>query len=162
VATMVGKEKDAIKMIKDLVELDYDAIEAYEAAIARLDDAPIRARMSEFMEDHRRHVVELSQILIDLGETPPLQGDAKKILTKGKVVLAGLIGDRAILTAMKTNEDDTNTAYDRAAGRGDMPASAQGVIARGLADERKHRAYIETQLAAFEAGAARTSSSSII
>ena len=38
----------------------------------------------------------------------------KAILTQGKVVLADMFGDSAILKAMKTNEDDTVTAYDRA------------------------------------------------
>lgn len=38
------------------------------------------------------------------------------VLTKGKVVLGGPMGDKAVLQAMKTNEDDTNTAYERALG----------------------------------------------
>jgi hypothetical protein len=45
-----------------------------------------------------------------MGRTPPKEGDMKALLTKGKVVIAGLMGDAAILQAMRTNEADTNTA----------------------------------------------------
>ena len=44
----------------------------------------------------------------------PSEGDSKQMLTTGKVALASLMGDGAILAAMKTNEDDTVTAYERA------------------------------------------------
>jgi hypothetical protein len=52
--------------------------------------------------------------LSGMGRNPPKEGDMKSILTKGKVVMAGLIGDKAIFEAMRMNEADTNTAYERA------------------------------------------------
>jgi hypothetical protein len=58
------------------------------------------------------------------------------------------MGDKAILVAMKTNEDDTNTAYERAVNHEGRHASAEEVLRRGLADERRHRAWIDETLAA--------------
>lgn len=145
-ATMVGKEKDLVKLLKDLVELDYDAIEAYRAAIDRIDDDRDKAPLRRFLEDHERHISELTVLVRGMGEEPPQGADIKAVLTKGKVVLGGLIGDRAILLAMKTNEDDTNKAYERAAARSDLPAHIRDVIDRNLADERRHRAWIEARL----------------
>jgi hypothetical protein len=75
----------------------YDAADAYQAAIDRLKDSRCRARLTEFKSDHLRHVEELSQILSRMGRTPPSGGDMKSILTSGKVVMAGLMGDEAIL-----------------------------------------------------------------
>jgi hypothetical protein len=60
-----------------------------------------------------RHITELGDILSSMGRTPLKEGDMKALLTKGKVVIAGLMGDAAILQAMRTNEADTNTAYER-------------------------------------------------
>jgi uncharacterized protein (TIGR02284 family) len=157
VATMVGKENKVSSLLNDLIELDYDAIEAYEAAIERLKDVNIRAQMERFCEDHRRHVMTLSPILSDMGMTPPLQGDIKRVLTKGKVVLGALMGDKAILMAMKTNEDDTNTAYDRAVGRSDLTVQLREILSRHLADERRHRAWIEAQLGAMRVEGVRDS-----
>ena len=147
-ATTIGNETNPIDLFNNLIQLDYDAIAAYEAAIDRLDNAEDKAKLTEFMADHQRHTQDLAGLVSSLGGTPSTEGDMKAMLTKGKVVLADLMGDKAILKAMKTNEDDTNTAYGRAAGRTDLPAGALPVIERNLEDESRHRAWIEQRIAA--------------
>lgn len=146
-ATTVGTETRLIDMLNDLIALDYDAIDAYQAAITRLDNASDRARMTEMLGDHQRHTENLSAIVRELGGTPSRSSDMKSLLTKGKVVLADLMGDKAVLQAMKTNEDDTNTAYDRAAHRDDAPVHVREILRRNLEDERRHRAWIESRIA---------------
>jgi len=76
----------------------------------------------------------------------------KALLTKGKVVIAGLMGDEAILQAMRTNEADTNTAYERAVNFKGLQANTRDVLQRGLEDERRHCEWI----LAVEAGLTRT------
>ncbi len=147
-ATLVGKEKDPIKLLHDLCELDHDAVEAYEAAIARMDDDGYKQSLRSFCNDHRRHIDELNACIQRLGGEPVLGGDFKRVLTKGKVVLAGLAGDKAILVAMKTNEDDTNTAYERAVQHAGFDQKVMDVLTRGLSDERRHRAWIERTISA--------------
>lgn len=146
--TMVGTEADFINLLGDLASLDYDAIAAYDSAISRIDNPQFKQQLQQFREDHQRHTVELGTIISQLGGTPPSGAGAKSMLTKGKVVLGGLMGDKAILVAMKTNEDDTNTAYERAVNHENRIASAEEVLRRGLADERRHRAWIEETIAA--------------
>ena len=146
-ATMVGNESDFAEMLNNLIELDFDAIEAYKAAIDRLDDVAIKDQMRQFMGDHERHTQELSGIVRDLGSTPPTEGDFKAWLTKGKVVIGTLTGDSGILRAMKSNEDDTNTAYERAVAREEASPQVREVLQRNLEDERRHRSWIETRLA---------------
>ena len=141
-ATRIGKESDAVKMLCDLIELDFDAAQAYQAAIDRLVDAEGIAHLQVFREDHLRHTRDLSEIVRDLGSTPPTEGDVKAVLTKGKVVIAGLAGDIAVLRAMKSNEDDTNTAYERAVARDDLTADVIDVLQNNLDDERRHRNWI--------------------
>ena len=63
----------------------------------------------------------------------------KALLTKGKVVIAGLMGDEAILQATRTNEADTNTAYERAVKLSGLPSNTRDVLQRGLEDERSLR-----------------------
>lgn len=53
---------------------------------------------------------------------------------------------------MKSNEDDTNTAYNRADRHGGKTPAAAEFLARNLEDERRHRAWIEEALARKEAG----------
>ena len=143
-ATSVGKEDDKLEMLQHLIKLDHAAAEAYEAAIERLDDASYRTQLAEFQRDHERHIRELSPIVRAMGGEVPDGGGAKEMLAEGKIALSALMGDRKILKAMKSNENDTNTAYERVLDR--CPVEARDVIERGLADERRHRDWILAQL----------------
>jgi rubrerythrin len=150
---MVGLHGDLNTVLRHLVALDYDAIEAYRAAIERLSDTEAKSALTEFMRDHERHIEEVGALIRKMGRDPPKGPDAKRVLTQGKVVIAGLFGDRPILMAMKTNEDDTNKAYERAAERSDLTLEAQLLLRRSLEDERRHRAWIEQRLAQQRASA---------
>jgi uncharacterized protein (TIGR02284 family) len=144
-ATTVGTESTLEDLLKDLIMLDYDAADAYQAATDRLENVRFK-QLTQFKGDHLRHIDELGQILSGMGRTVPKEGDMKSILAKGKVVIAGLIGDRAILEAMRTNEADTNTAYERAVNHDDVSSTARSVLQHGLQDERRHCEWIlETQ-----------------
>lgn len=139
--------QNIISELDDLIALDHDAIAAYDAAIERLDDVSIARRFEEFKQDHERHVRDLSGAVSTLGGTPRRGGDLKKFLTKGKVVLAGLGSDKQILQAMKSNEDTTVSKYDAAVRECTMAAPAiREMLARGLEDERRHRAWIEERI----------------
>lgn len=137
--------KQIISDLSDLIKLDYDAIAAYQAAIERLDNAEYKTNLAEFMGDHERHIEELSKVVRSEGGTPPDEGGALKILTKGKVVIAGLVGDEAILKAMRANEEVTNTKYEEAVGTG-YAEPIQAILRQGLADERRHKDWIAATL----------------
>lgn len=144
--TTVGTEDRLEDLLTDLVYLDHDAVAAYEAAIERLQDPSYRAALEEFRGDHVRHITDLGAILRSMGCEVPQQGDMKSLLTQGKVMIGGLMGDRAILEAMRTNEDDTNTAYQRAVQHRDVPAQTLQALERAREDERRHCAWILEQL----------------
>lgn len=143
--TLVGTQTDFADVLKDLVELDYDAVEAYQAAINRINNHTYKLKLAEFKADHERHIKELTDVLINHGERLP-KGPSigKQWLTKGKVVIATLMGDDAILLAMKSNEGDTNTAYERVNSREDKWPDSRDIIKRGLDDERRHKAWLES------------------
>jgi hypothetical protein len=94
-ATTVGTESTLGDLLDDLIELDYDAADAYQAAIDRLDDPAFRSTLAQFKGDHLRHIDELGTVLMGMGRTPPKQGSFKSILARGKVVIGGLAGDKA-------------------------------------------------------------------
>jgi rubrerythrin len=145
-ATFVGKQADLADLLKSLLELEYDAVAAYSSAIARLDELSFKLKFEQFRSDHERHIRTLADALLQLGVDPPEHADAKVIVTRGKVVVGTLAGDRGILLAMRSNEDDTNTAYARAVARGDLGSELHLILSQGLADERRHRAWIDDQL----------------
>ena len=140
--TTVGTENTLEDLLEDLVQLDYDAADAYQAAIDRLESSQYRNALSEFKRDHLRHITELGDVLKGMGRQPPQEGDMKALLTKGKVVIAGLMGDEAILQAMRTNEADTNTAYERAVQFKGLQSNTRDLLQRNLEDERRHCEWI--------------------
>lgn len=139
-------EPDKIaKHLNNLIELDFDAIAAYQAAIDRLENSDYRKKLEGFMKDHERHIEKLGKLVKAQGKDPATSGDFKKLLTKGQVVIGGLVGDGAILEAMKLNEDQTNIMYENAVKKG-FPQNVHQELEQGLADERRHRSWIEGTL----------------
>lgn len=143
--TTATDSKQTISDLSDLIKLEYDAMAAYESAIERFDKAEYKERLTEFLGDHKRHVQELGKAVGNEGGTPPTKGDAMQVLTQGKVVIAGLMGDKAILKAMKANEAVTVGKYEKAVKTG-YPDAIQTVLNQGLSDERRHKAWIEAAL----------------
>ena len=146
-AEMTADPTQIIKHINALIALDFDAIEAYEAAIARLTETTDKMQLERFLADHRRHVIDLTPFVEELGGAAATQADFKQVLTKGKVVLGGLMGDRAVLEAMKSNEDTTSKTYQKATREPGMPRRVRDVIERNSLDEQRHFAWFEARLA---------------
>ncbi len=145
--TFVGTQSNFVDAIKDLIELEYDAVEAYEAALNRLEAIEYKEKLSQFESDHNRHIQALTRLLENHNEQAPTGPSlAKQWITKGKVVLANLGGDHAILNAMNSNETDTNTAYERMQARDDKWQDAVEIIRQALEDERRHKAWFESIL----------------
>lgn len=142
-ATTVGNESDIQGLVKDLLKLEHDALAAYEAAIERLDDAVAKTEVESFRQDHLSHVAELEKMAGMLGLEPVTSGDAKEMLTTGKIKMANLMGDKAILKAMSSNETDTITAYERASGHDDAVPESKAFFAKALADERRHKEWMD-------------------
>lgn len=138
-----GTQSGFNDMVTDLVHLERDALSAYDAAIERLADPAAKAKVSTFKADHVKHLEVLEEMGREAGAEVPAEGDAKEMLTTGKVVMAGLVGDAAILKAMKTNEDDTVAAYERAARHAGAQPRSVTFFEGALADERRHRDAME-------------------
>ena len=126
--TFTGTQHELTEAIIDLILLEYDAVEAYKAAVERLENKTFRSKLQEFQSDHVQHIDELSKFLTQKNIVPPKRPDAKQWLTKGKAILAGLINDRLVLQAMNSNEDDTNKAYDRMIHRDDLDKEIKSIL----------------------------------
>jgi hypothetical protein len=66
------------------------------------------------------------------------------MLTTGKVALASMVGDGAILSAMRSNEEDTVTAYERASRHEKATPEARAIFEKAHADELRHREWMST------------------
>lgn len=131
-----------------LIQLDYDAIQAYDRAIAKVDSEMIKRDLESFRRDHERHIIDLSECVRDIGGVPEELGrDFKGVLLEGLTALRSVTGTAGALKAMKTNEEITNRVYDEALGSIALPANIRRVVERNRDDERRHLAYIQRALA---------------
>jgi bacterioferritin (cytochrome b1) len=69
--TTVGTENTLEDLLEDLIQLDYEAADAYQAAIDRIENSSYRTALAEFKRDHLRHVTELGDVLTGMGRQPP-------------------------------------------------------------------------------------------
>lgn len=139
--TSVGTETEIAKLIQNLLYLEHDALAAYDSAFDKLDSETFQAQLAEFRSDHLFHVSTLKNMASELGVDAPKEGDMKQMLTTGKVALANLMGDGAILTAMRSNEEDTVTAYERASQHAEALPKSIAFFKKALDDELRHRAW---------------------
>lgn len=144
-ATTVGTETDVNSLLSNLMQLEHDAIAAYETTIELLSDADSRRMIGNFLDDHRQHVAALREHSTANGIALPEGGDMKQFLTTGKVTLAALGGDDMILRAMKTNEDDTVQAYQQAVDNRLSDGDLRTTFEKALSDERRHREWMESR-----------------
>lgn len=140
---MAMDTQEMVKKINSLVQLDIDAIHAYQQAIEKIDVDSVKTQLKQFESDHQRHVSELSQVVRRLGGQPPeFQRDFKGFLIQGFTAMRSVTGTEGALKAMKTNENITNRNYDDALSW-DLPNDVKDVIRRNREDERRHLQYIE-------------------
>ena len=142
-ATTIGTEDRFNDLVTNLIYLERDAIAAYDATIERLSNPALGEQVARFREDHLQHLDTLNEMAREAGAEAPVEGDAKQMLTTGKIVLADLMGDGAILKAMRTNEEDTVTAYSRAAGHAEARPELVAFFEKALSDETRHRDWME-------------------
>lgn len=76
--TLVGMQDDFGGALKDLVDLEYDTVETYEAAINRLESPKYREKFTSFKEDHQRHIKEVSSLLKAHNIDPPTSASIGK------------------------------------------------------------------------------------
>ncbi len=135
--------QEIIKDLSSLVQLDIDAIHAYEQAIEKVDVSEVRKKLTTFMSDHERHVTDLSRCIRELGGKPPefLQ-DFKGFLIEGMTIMRSVTGTSGALKAMKMNEELTNAKYNKALGW-PLPGDIRAIVELNREDERRHLEYIE-------------------
>ena len=138
--------QDVVALLNRLIQLDYDATEAYKAALVSVVDPCDTQDLTSTLTDHRRHIDELAIVVRNLGGEPTAHGDLRRPAFGGKAMLGGLTSQRAILEAMRRMEEDTQAAYANAASLPGVPVDVLAALERNLTDERAHLLRIARRL----------------
>lgn len=141
-------EKDLIAALSNLVQLDIDAVHAYNQAIKEIDDSIIKDRLLKFQEDHRKHIDVLSQQITDLGGQPPEQSkDFKGYVIEAFAAIRSFTGMKGALKGIKTTEEITYRHYSELVSQ-ETPSEIKEVLRTYFSEEKVHLDYIASNLQA--------------
>jgi uncharacterized protein (TIGR02284 family) len=137
-------EQDIIKRLEDLHKLDFDAVNAYEAAIERVENTRVRTKLQEYKRDHEQHLDSLEELIVSKGgQRPERKKDVKGFLIEGMTVLRSSMGDEQAMKAMRQNEEVTNKKYYDALKDLSGDEQVMKVLNHNYSDERKHLSFIK-------------------
>lgn len=135
--------QEVLDGLNDLLQLDHDALAAYDIAISKLEDRDHASQITGFRRDHERHVRELNELVTRLGGTPVNHPHATGPFKTALQSLGGLAGDKGLLMAFRTNELQVRTKYDTYASRAMLwPPDVKRVIDGAALDEERHYAWV--------------------
>ena len=143
-------EKKFIEALSNLVQLDIDAVHAYDQALKEIDDSVIRDRLLKFQNHHRNHISDLSKQIEDLGGNPPEQSkDFKGYVIEAFTAIRSFTGLKGALKAMKTMEEITNRYYGEVVSW-KAPSAVKEVLRTYFSEEKIHLEYITSNLQALD------------
>jgi rubrerythrin len=138
---------EILEGLNDLLQLDHDAIGAYQIAMEKLHDRDQADQIAGFRRDHERHIRELNELIAELGGTPKNHPHATGPFKLALQSLGGLAGDKGVLMAFRTNELAVRSKYDSYASRANhWPTHIKRVIDACALDEERHFRWVSDLL----------------
>jgi uncharacterized protein (TIGR02284 family) len=138
--------KNLIEALSNLVQLDIDAVHAYDQALKEIDDSIIKDRLLKFQDDHRNHISGLSKQIKELGGQPPeYSQDIKGYAIEAFAAIRSVTGLKGALAAMKTTEEITNRHYGEVVSW-EAPSAVKEVMRTYFSEEKVHLDYITSNL----------------
>jgi rubrerythrin len=134
---------EVVDGLNDLLQLNHDAVAAYDIAIQSLRDADHADQISGFRRDHERHITELREQITRLGAKPEERLHMTGPLKTGLQRAGSFGGDAGILIAWRINELQVRTKYDRYASKATYwPEDIKRLIDRQALVEERHYEWV--------------------
>ncbi|MBW3571569.1 MAG: ferritin-like domain-containing protein [Gemmatimonadetes bacterium] len=138
---------EILEGLNDLLQLDHDAIGAYQIAMEKLHDRDHADQIAGFRRDHERHIRELNELIAELGGTPKNHPHATGPFKLALQSLGGLAGDKGVLMAFRTNELQVRSKYDSYASKANhWPTHIKRIIDGCALDEERHYRWVSDVL----------------
>jgi hypothetical protein len=151
-APRVPAPAEVVAGLNDLLQLDHDAVGAYEIAIEQLENRDHAVQIEGFKRDHESHIRDLNEVILGLGGEPTNEPHATAPLKQAIQSIAAVGGDAALLAAWRANELQVTSKYDRYAQEANAwPPEAKRVVDQNALDEERHYQWVVGLLSGGEA-----------
>lgn len=140
--TAVSTE-EILEGLNDLLQLDHDAVGAYQIAIEKLENRDWSMQIAGYLTDHERHIRELNEAIIELGGSPVNEPHATGPFKLALQNLGAMAGDKGLLMAWRANELQVRMKYDNYASKAVFwPDHLKALIDRNALDEERHYRWV--------------------
>lgn len=140
---------DLIAELSKLVSLEIDAVHAYDAAVRAVGgtSGPVGAELDLFKVEHQQHALELYDVFLRLGASPPaVTPDVKGVVIGALTPPRRAPSPEEVLEAVRGNEQLTGSVYAKALSK-PLSADVAEVLTRLRADEARHLEWVERAIA---------------
>lgn len=141
--TLVGTQSDFLDALNCLLELEYEAIEIYEAAINRIESKNYVTQLKSFKQDHQNHIDKISKYLASKNYDLVKKPGIKQWISIASISFSSIIGDKNVLGSFRSAEEDTNTAYERVNNHSEAAQDFKRELTSFYEDEKRHKKWIE-------------------
>ncbi len=139
--------KNTESTIRNLFKHELAATEVCKEALGHIENNYISQQVSKFLDNHEKHVEELSQTLKNLtGSLPERKTDLKGALLSGYASLRSMTGQKGALNALETTENIVLNAYKDASKQTFEP-NINNIIKNNLSEEERRYKYIKNIMA---------------
>ena len=139
-------EENFWDMTAKLCEINYELMDAYDAALTHLNTIEYHTLLNRF-KDYCYGQVTLLNFLLKNNHKETINGASGQCyLNKGKVIINYLNCEKAILSALHNSEADVGNFYERTMICSDKVAEADEILAKGLAASTHHCQWLASRL----------------
>ena len=144
--------KKVVNTLNMLGHLEFDAMEACDTILDRLEDPGRRSTVEGFKKEHEAHARSLAEEVARLGGTPTSGTAFKRVVKSGRIVIARPGGDKSFLAAMRANEHEAIQRYRRALEIQGLDGHTRGVLEGIMSSEQHQRSWIIDQVEGLRSG----------
>jgi rubrerythrin len=140
------KLAEIVRELSRVMQLEVDAVAAYDAATAAIGAGPVHDELELFKIEHQRHALALYDLFVRLGQNPPeIRPDVKGIVIGALTPPRPHLSALEVLEAMRGNEQLSSSVYAKALAKG-LPQVIHDVLQRAHGDERHHLDWLERRI----------------
>lgn len=141
-------KKMQIEHLARLLHLEVHVVSGYDTALDKLPEGDDRTRVQQMRGEHERHVLDITELLREIGEpTPANTGDVDGLVAPAFAALRNASGERDVLQAVRINEQTVGRMYEEARSWG-VGLQVHELLERHDLDEQRHVAAVEEMLGA--------------
>ncbi|MDD4239514.1 MAG: DUF2383 domain-containing protein [Desulfotomaculaceae bacterium] len=127
-----------IKTLNELLQGEHMAIESYENVLPTIEDQQTKEEINRILTDHKRHAVEITDRIINLGGIPKESTGVAGIMSQMKLKAEGVFKSDELMLKKLNDGEDQGIAMVEKIIEGDLDATSLQMVHNILDTDYDH------------------------